>query len=164
MGVRLYSPGLGRFLQTDPIPGGSSNAYDYAGQGPINRFDLDGRCWGCGWLKRQAKRAYHQTIRVVAVVPYAQYYAGYHANRWISHHAAYTPLGLLRLVFWSWQATGMGGDVALDWVKNRTGFHESIYDEHLYGHLNPLHGSGPGHTWLPGLYKRGGHRHLDWSW
>ena len=48
MGVRLYSPGLGRFLQTDPIPGGSSNAYDYAGQGPINRFDLDGR-WG--WHK-----------------------------------------------------------------------------------------------------------------
>ena len=47
MGVRLYSPVLGRFLQTDPIPGGSSNACDYAGQGPINRFDLDGRCWTC---------------------------------------------------------------------------------------------------------------------
>ena len=43
MGVRLYSPVLGRFLQTDPIKGGSSNAYDYAGQDSINNFDLDGR-------------------------------------------------------------------------------------------------------------------------
>jgi hypothetical protein len=45
MGVRLYSPVLGRFLQTDPVPGGSRNAYDYAGQDPINTFDLDGRCF-----------------------------------------------------------------------------------------------------------------------
>lgn len=43
MGVRLYDPTTGRFLQTDPIPGGSANAYDYAGQDPINQFDLDGR-------------------------------------------------------------------------------------------------------------------------
>ncbi|WP_261575317.1 hypothetical protein [Frankia gtarii] len=30
MGVRLYDPSLGRLLQTDPVPGGSDNAYDYA--------------------------------------------------------------------------------------------------------------------------------------
>lgn len=47
MGVRLYSPTLGRFLQVDPVPGGSANAYDYAGADPINTFDLDGRCWVC---------------------------------------------------------------------------------------------------------------------
>jgi RHS repeat-associated protein len=46
MGVRLYDPVLGRFLQVDPVPGGSANAYDYANQDPINNFDLDGRrCW-----------------------------------------------------------------------------------------------------------------------
>jgi RHS repeat-associated protein len=45
MGVRSYVPQLGRFLQTDPVPGGSANAYDYAGQDPVNAFDLDGeRC------------------------------------------------------------------------------------------------------------------------
>jgi hypothetical protein len=30
------------FLQTDPIPGGSCNPYDYACQDPINMFDLNG--------------------------------------------------------------------------------------------------------------------------
>jgi hypothetical protein len=34
-----------RFLQTDPVPGGSANDYDYAAQDPINAFDLDGRMY-----------------------------------------------------------------------------------------------------------------------
>jgi RHS repeat-associated protein len=45
MGVRLYVPAMGRFLQVDPVAGGSANAYDYAGQDPINAFDLDGQWW-----------------------------------------------------------------------------------------------------------------------
>ncbi|MDQ1713838.1 MAG: hypothetical protein QOE45_3288 [Frankiaceae bacterium] len=43
MGVRLYNPATGRFLQTDPVYGGSANPYDYANQDPLNTFDLDGR-------------------------------------------------------------------------------------------------------------------------
>ncbi|MFF0573080.1 RHS repeat-associated core domain-containing protein [Streptosporangium saharense] len=43
MGARLYNPVTGRFLQVDPVIGGSSNAYEYATQDPINNFDLDGR-------------------------------------------------------------------------------------------------------------------------
>jgi hypothetical protein len=31
-----------RFLQTDPIPGGSANTYDYANGDPVNLFDLLG--------------------------------------------------------------------------------------------------------------------------
>jgi RHS repeat-associated protein len=42
MGVRSYVPQLGRFLQTDPVPGGSANAYDYAAQDPVNSVDLNG--------------------------------------------------------------------------------------------------------------------------
>jgi RHS repeat-associated protein len=42
MGARVYEPVLGRFLQTDPIPGGAANAYDYAAQDPINTSDLQG--------------------------------------------------------------------------------------------------------------------------
>ncbi|MEU4089562.1 DNRLRE domain-containing protein [Streptomyces aureus] len=42
MGVRLYDPTAGRFLSMDPVQGGSANAYDYAGQDPINAFDLTG--------------------------------------------------------------------------------------------------------------------------
>ena len=42
MGARPYDPASGRFLAVDPIVGGSLNTYDYAGQDPINRYDLDG--------------------------------------------------------------------------------------------------------------------------
>ncbi len=55
MGVRLYVPALGRFLQVDPVPGGSLNAYEYAGQDPLNTFDLDGRKKCKGWRKWACK-------------------------------------------------------------------------------------------------------------
>jgi RHS repeat-associated protein len=47
MGARLYSPVLGRFLQVDPVIGGSCNAYDYVCADPVNATDLDG-CTRCG--------------------------------------------------------------------------------------------------------------------
>ncbi|MFF0470805.1 polymorphic toxin-type HINT domain-containing protein [Micromonospora zamorensis] len=47
MGVRLYSPVLGRFLQVDPVDGGNATAYDYCAGDPVNCTDLDGRLgWG----------------------------------------------------------------------------------------------------------------------
>ncbi|MET8141372.1 RHS repeat-associated core domain-containing protein [Sphaerisporangium sp. NPDC005288] len=42
MGARLYNPQTGRFLQIDPVPGGSANAYEYCTGDPINRTDLQG--------------------------------------------------------------------------------------------------------------------------
>lgn len=49
-------PGVGRsrFLQTDPIEGGSANDYDYAMGDPVNGLDLEGRLTkgmgsGRGW-------------------------------------------------------------------------------------------------------------------
>ncbi|MGW4369776.1 PA14 domain-containing protein [Nocardia takedensis] len=42
MGTRTYLPVLGRFLQTDPILGGSANDYDYVNADPINNTDLTG--------------------------------------------------------------------------------------------------------------------------
>ena len=55
MGVRLYDPANGRFLQTDPIAGGSANRYDYASQDPINNRDLSGQsywryCGSCAYV------------------------------------------------------------------------------------------------------------------
>ena len=55
MGVRLYTPVLGRFLSVDPVEGGSANTYDYTNADPINEIDLDGkwsrkRAWN--WVKR----------------------------------------------------------------------------------------------------------------
>lgn len=43
MGVRLYNATTGRFLQFDPVAGGSANAYDYCNADPVNCTDLDGR-------------------------------------------------------------------------------------------------------------------------
>lgn len=48
MGFRLYDPSTGRFLQTDPVPGGSANAYDYAGGDPVNASDPSGAMIDCG--------------------------------------------------------------------------------------------------------------------
>jgi RHS repeat-associated protein len=42
MGGRIYSPLLGRFLQVDPVEGGSANDYDYVNGDPINAQDLEG--------------------------------------------------------------------------------------------------------------------------
>jgi RHS repeat-associated protein len=56
MGVRSYVPTIGRFISTDPVEGGSANAYDYANQDPINQFDLDGRVGGCGLKLKTASR------------------------------------------------------------------------------------------------------------
>ncbi|MEU7873503.1 RHS repeat-associated core domain-containing protein [Dactylosporangium sp. NPDC049140] len=43
MGARLYNPITGRFLQVDPVPGGSANRYDYCFGDPVNCRDLDGK-------------------------------------------------------------------------------------------------------------------------
>jgi RHS repeat-associated protein len=43
MGARPYDPALGRFLGVDSVDSGSLNNYDYAGQDPINGYDLDGK-------------------------------------------------------------------------------------------------------------------------
>ncbi|HEX8771143.1 MAG TPA: DNRLRE domain-containing protein [Acidimicrobiales bacterium] len=42
MGARPYSPAAGRFLQVDPVEGGSANDYDYVGGDPVNGRDLAG--------------------------------------------------------------------------------------------------------------------------
>ena len=42
MGVRLYNATTGRFLSTDPVLGGNSNAYNYPTD-PVNSYDLDGQ-------------------------------------------------------------------------------------------------------------------------
>jgi RHS repeat-associated protein len=68
MGARQYDPVLGRFLEVDPIEGGSANDYDYANADPINQFDLDGSWCGPGCWRKKAKklasRAWRSTKRV----------------------------------------------------------------------------------------------------
>jgi len=64
MGVRLYHPNTGRFLQSDPVDGGSATAYDYCNADPINCLDLDGR-WG---IKLPSLSSIKNAVTVVAKV------------------------------------------------------------------------------------------------
>ncbi|MCB1030172.1 MAG: hypothetical protein KDA95_02470, partial [Acidimicrobiales bacterium] len=58
MGARQYDPVVGRFLEVDPIEGGSANDYDYVAGDPVNSFDLDGLCrWGWKCLRQKARNA-----------------------------------------------------------------------------------------------------------
>ncbi|HEY3141025.1 MAG TPA: RHS repeat-associated core domain-containing protein [Acidimicrobiales bacterium] len=72
MGARQYSPQLGRFLEVDPVEGGSANDYDYVAGDPVNAFDLNGtRCtksWKCKASKtlirskKQSQRARQEAL------------------------------------------------------------------------------------------------------
>jgi len=42
MGARSYVPTIGRFLSSDPVTGGSANAYDYGNADPVNQVDPSG--------------------------------------------------------------------------------------------------------------------------
>ncbi len=75
MGARSYVPQLGRFLQTDPRPGGSANAYAYVFGDPINSNDLTGEsatgpsAWALGLaseLSNQETAAYEAALRAEA--------------------------------------------------------------------------------------------------
>jgi RHS repeat-associated protein len=75
MGTRSYVPQLGRYLQTDPIPGGSANAYAYVAGDPVNTTDLSGAyTWGFGASARetlnaqgaQVAQAYEALVRAEA--------------------------------------------------------------------------------------------------
>jgi RHS repeat-associated protein len=61
MGVRLYDPALGRFLEPDPLAGGSANAYDYCYQDPINCLDLAGT-----FSLRNFARSLHRVLSPIA--------------------------------------------------------------------------------------------------
>ncbi len=65
MGARQYVPGLGRFLEVDPVEGGSANAYDYVNQDPVGGTDLDGNAarnqFGCSVDWSDGDRPYLRT-------------------------------------------------------------------------------------------------------
>jgi RHS repeat-associated protein len=60
MGVRSYVPQLGRFLQTDPVPGGSANAYAYTFGDPVDESDPSGADGMPTWLIEANDREAHE--------------------------------------------------------------------------------------------------------
>ena len=66
MGARSYIPQLGRFLQTDPIPGGSANAYAYVFGDPIDNSDPAGTSSLPLWLISFASQNAQQVAEAAA--------------------------------------------------------------------------------------------------
>lgn len=70
MGVRLYQPGIGRFLSPDPVLGGNCNDYDYVCGDPVNGFDLSGEVGGKGrhtmgyWRRRHYFYLINKLMRI----------------------------------------------------------------------------------------------------
>jgi hypothetical protein len=76
MGARPYSPILGRFVAVDPVDGGSLNNYDYAGQDPVNGYDLDGTM-----LQASPAEAGKITVEMATVILNAIGAAGVRASK-----------------------------------------------------------------------------------
>lgn len=64
MGARVYIPTLGRFLQMDPVDGGTLNGYVYVAD-PINSSDYNGK-WGFGDFIASVVAVVRAVVKAVA--------------------------------------------------------------------------------------------------
>ncbi|HVE67788.1 MAG TPA: RHS repeat-associated core domain-containing protein [Solirubrobacteraceae bacterium] len=139
MGQRVYEPRIGRFLQVDPVSGGSANDYDYVNQDPQNQFDLTGQYPGgmnrdeIAWcLTHGSTCARAHYYRVIVGRHLRRFYGGlsraYDRHRNAFRHCAWS--GLMTMAFGSATATGItnrhesgesGDDTKIDQHNNATG-------------------------------------------
>jgi RHS repeat-associated protein len=69
MGKRSYVPAIGRFVSTDPVQGGSANAYDYGNADPVNQFDLTGtKSARCNFNLANPHKSKHKRGHINAVL------------------------------------------------------------------------------------------------
>ncbi|WP_146605870.1 LamG-like jellyroll fold domain-containing protein [Micromonospora craterilacus] len=161
MGVRLYSPALGRFLQVDPVAGGSCNAYEYTCADPINATDLDGKrkCsrwarWACnaGRAVGGHFKKHWRTYAAVGVGVAGAVALGFCAASVVCGVAVGAAAGFGAYAAsnagtrnWSWRGAG---------IATLTGGLTGGFGTKLNG-LRYLRG-GPKHRWTSGKHARGG--------
>ena len=174
--ARYYDPLTGQFLTNDPLKSAQSGLYSYANDDPLDNLDpsglfcilghsANGSCNGSGLLndtKNASQTALHYALDVVAVPPYAMYYASYELGYGVNYigskfgipgsiisHIIVAPLVLP-------EGIGLGEDALLDYIKGHTVNNESICDEGVVGGILPrfILGGGP-KTYLPGIHSNG---------
>jgi RHS repeat-associated protein len=168
MGVRLFAPALGRFMQTDPIPGGSANDYDYTRQSPLTNSDLDGRmnssdygpcqrgyCVGTRYDppgRSVVDRVVNGGLDIIATAPYGVYYGARALRHRYGRHHHFLNAALMGV-----EKLNLTLDMVIDRMKG-----ESTGDEGHRGCTFPLHSyihyCGP-RVYLPGKHPNG---RYDW--
>lgn len=133
MGVRLYNYTRGSFTSLDPVAGGNTTAYTYP-QDPINRFDLDGRCWSWGWACSAANRGWAATKSVASR---AYHEAGYLADQWVprfrTDHVSWGP-ALKHHRTMSWWERMLVPEFHIHWDYNSSGYRGvDFYPTYLWG-------------------------------
>ena len=68
MGVRLYHTDTGRFLQPDPVDGGSATTYDYCNADPVNCTDLAGT-WPNWSAIKKAVTVVAKVAEIASMIP-----------------------------------------------------------------------------------------------
>lgn len=154
MGVRLYNPTLGRYLQTDPVNGGSANAYDYVNQDPVNADDLTGEASYSNMNSSEKNRCWAHPLQCitygyVATIAslFGEHYKGGVRNA--MRHCAFS--ALLSYFFSSgtaqaWEAAHEG--TLHDIVGNKTGRQrQNAWNDHLIDLQNNVVGNRIGREW-----------------
>jgi hypothetical protein len=125
----------------------AENAYDYAGQDPINGYDLDGMCLGIPFSgpcpgSKLVKRSSRFTAHELEVIPYSLYYLSY-KNK-----------GNFTVPQRDWtEHAGLRGDRFLDRLAG-TGERDEGRKGHVFQKLPGIGYFGP-MTWLPGVHRNG---------
>ena len=104
MGARQYVPSIGRFLQVDPVEGGSANDYDYCSGDPVNCNDISGTVQGNHSVNEWLDGSLYGAIPIRT---------GSHKNGWgLTHiairHPEYGDYDRLENIFRSGEATYSG--------------------------------------------------------
>ena len=123
--ARYYDTARAQFISVDPVVPITRQPYSYVAEDPLNLADPSGFL---GWndVTNVAKTVLHVVLDIAAVPPYATYYGAYHAmkgiDNWGNKHGLLGTVATRAITapILIPEAAGLGGDVAIDWIKGHT--------------------------------------------